>query len=191
MPSEIGNQAVRGSGGSNVGGRIEGELPNRLIVLTFEDATDAEHLYATLKELAKKNILHLDDAVFVTKGDDGKYKIDEKIHHEKRSGTTKGAVLGVLIGWMLGGPVLGLAGGAIVGRMIGKRMDLGIDKGTIESVSNDLEAGHTALFLSGSSHQTGTVLEAFKGAKAKIIETTLEPDVHAKLENALAEDSSA
>ena len=191
MPSEIGNQSVRGSGGASPSGHFEEGKISRLVVLTFEDAGQAESLYESLKELDKKKILNLEDAVFVSKGDDGKYKIDEKMHHEKRSGTTKGAVLGVLIGWMLGGPVLGLAGGAIVGRMIGKRMDLGIDKGTIESISNDLENGHTALFISGSANQTTPVIEAFKGSHGKIIETTVTADVQVKLQRALDADNEA
>ncbi len=190
MPSEIGNQSVRGSGGAGVGGRMTEGLPSRLIVLTFEEAAQAESLYEKLKELDKKKILNLEDAVFVVKGDDGSYKVDEKMHNEKRSGTAKGAVFGTLIGWMLGGPVLGLAGGAIVGRMIGKRVDLGIDKGTIESISNALDSGHTALFLSGSANQAAPVLEAFKGARGKLIETTIDPDVQAKLQRALEADAA-
>jgi uncharacterized membrane protein len=191
MPSELGNQSVRSSGGSQAGTRFDEEKISRLVVLTFEDPAQAKDLYESLKELDKKKILNLEDAVFVTKGDDGKYKVDEKMHHEKRSGTAKGAVLGTLIGWMLGGPVLGLAGGAIVGRLIGKRMDLGIDEGTIKSISDDLDNGATALFLSGSANQTPPVIEAFKGSKGKIIETTIEADALKKLQRALDAESEA
>ena len=191
MPSEIGNQAERASGGSYTGGHLEGGLPNRLIVLTFEDEAHAESLYEKLKELKKKKILNLDDAVFVNKGEDGKYKIHEKMHHEKRSGTAKGAVFGVLIGWMLGGPVLGLAGGAIVGRMIGKRVDMGIDKGTIESISNHLDAGKTALFLSGSANNAAAVIDAFKGSGGTMIETTIDEDMQKKLQRALDSEPEA
>ena len=89
MPSEIGNQSVGRSSGSYTGGRITEGLPSRLIVLTFEDAAQAESLYEKLKELDKKKILKLEDAVFVVKGEDGKYKVDEKMHNEKRSGAAK------------------------------------------------------------------------------------------------------
>lgn len=189
MPSELGNQMERSSGGAQSGGQLQEGLPSRLIVLAFDDDAHAESLYEKLKELDKKKIVQLDDAVFVNKGDDGKYKIHEKMHNEKRSGTAKGAVLGTLIGWMLGGPVLGLAGGAIVGRMIGKRMDLGIDKGTIESISNHLDAGKTALFISGSAKNTAQVIDAFKGSGGQLIETTIDANVQAKLQKAL--DSEA
>ena len=189
MPSELGNQMERGSGGAQAGGQMSEGLPSRLIVLAFEDDAHAESLYEKLKELDKKKIIHLDDAVFVNKGDDGKYKIHEKMHHEKRSGTAKGAVFGTLIGWMLGGPVLGLAGGAIVGRMIGKKMDLGIDKGTIESISNHLDAGKTALFISGSARNTAQVMDAFKGSGGMMIETTIDENMQAKLQHALDDEA--
>lgn len=185
MPSEIGNQSVRASGGATTGGHMEEGAPSRLVVMTFEDESQAEGLYKALKELHEKKIVNLEDAVFVHKGDDGKYKVDEKKHHEKRSGTAKGAVFGTLIGWMLGGPVLGLAGGAIVGRMIGKRMDLGIDQGTIDNISEDLENGHTALFIMASARQAAPVVDAFKQFHGKIIEATVEEDVQAKLQAAL------
>ena len=191
MPSELGNQMERSSGGAQGGGKLAEGLPSRLIVITFEDETHAESLYEKLKELDKKKILNLEDAVFVNKGDDGKYKIHEKIHHENKSGMVKGAALGVLIGWMLGGPVLGLAGGAIVGRVIGNRVDLGIDEGTIKTISEHLDNGLTALFISGSANQTAPVVEAFKGAKGNIIETTVEADAQAKLQKALDADSEA
>lgn len=189
MPSELGNQMERSSGGSQMSGRMSEGLPSRLIVLAFEDDAHAESLYEKLKELDKKKIVQLDDAVFVNKGEDGKYKIHEKMHNEKRSGTAKGAVLGTLIGWMLGGPVLGLAGGAIVGRMIGKKMDLGIDKGTIESISSHLDAGKTALFISGSASNASAVIDVFKGSGGTMIETTIDEDMQAKLQHAL--DSEA
>ncbi len=185
MPSELNNQFVRGSGGAGPSGHLEGEIDSRLLVLTFADGAQAESLYDALKDLHEKKIIYLEDAVFVTKGDDGKFKVDEKKHHEKRTGTAKGAVFGTLIGWMLGGPVLGLAGGAVVGRFIGKKMDLGIDQGTIDTIAQDLENDHTALFIMGYARQNQPVVDAFKNVNAKIIETTIEDDMVEKLQRAL------
>ena len=38
MPSELGNQMERSSGGSQMSGRMTDGLPSRLVVLTFADA---------------------------------------------------------------------------------------------------------------------------------------------------------
>lgn len=190
MPSEIGNQSVRGSGGAAPGARIESEAPNQLIVVTFEDASQAQGLYEALVDLDKKKVVHLEDAVFVSKNADGELAVDEIKHNEKRSGAVKGAVLGTLVGVMLGGPLLGLAGGAVVGRMIGKRMDLGIDNGTVQSISQDLENGHTALFILGSARHAPSVLEAFSKYHGKIVQTTVDTAVQERLQNALDSENA-
>ncbi len=191
MPSELGNQSVRGSGGAAPVPGVPIEAAGQLIVVTFADAAQAEGLYEELSSLDKKDVVKLEDAVFVAKGEDGKFKVDEKVHHEKRTGMGKGAVLGLLIGWMLGGPVLGLAGGAVVGRMVGKRMDLGIDEGTIKSIAADLQQGQTALFILGSARHRPTVIEAFKQFDGKIVQSTLDEDVQKQLQAALDSASAA
>lgn len=191
MPSELSNYSVRSSGGaapSSWTGDVEGS--GQLVVVTFEDASQAESLYADLEGLAKQKAIYLEDAVFVTKDEDGKYKVDEKVHHEKRTGMLKGAALGTLIGWMLGGPILGLAGGAVVGRLIGKRTDLGVDKGTIKDVTDAMEKGHTALFIIGSARHAPTVIDVFKKYNGKIVQTTVDDATKARLQKALDEENS-
>ena len=185
MPSDLSNQAVRGAGGSAPGAGMNEEKASQLIVVTFADASQAQGLYDALVELDKKKLVDLKDAVFVHKNDEGEYEVDEKIHKEKKTGTGKGAVVGGVVGLILGGPVLGLAGGAVVGRLIGKRMDLGIDYGTIQSIANELEKGHTALFILGYSRQSGVVREVFSKFQGKIIETTLDTDLRERLQRAL------
>ncbi len=185
MPSDLSNQSVRGSGGSAPGASINEEQASQLIVVTFADASQAQGMYDALVELDKKKLVDLQDAVFVTKNADGAYEVDETVHKEKTTGMGKGAVLGAMLGLAMGGPILGLAGGAVVGRLIGKRMDLGIDSGTIQAIANDLEAGHTALFILGYSKQSGVVRDVFSRFQGHIIETTLDTDVRERLQRAL------
>ena len=185
MPGELTNQSIPSVGAGAPGAQMIEMDINKLIVVTFEDSSQAEGLYEALVELDKQKIVNISDAVFVSKNEDGALAVDEKVHHEKRTGTAKGAAVGGLIGFILGGPVLGLAGGAVAGRLIGKKMDLGIDDGTIESISKDIANGHTALFLFGSAKHRLPVIEAFKKFNGKIIEATVEEDVREKLQKAL------
>jgi uncharacterized membrane protein len=185
MPSEIGNQSVRSAGGEGSSTFISEEAVSQLIVVSFDDDAQAEGLYADLVALDKKKVVRLDDAVFVKKDEAGKFTIDEKFHHEKRSGTFKGAGVGVIVGLIIGGPVLGLAGGAIVGRMIGKHTDLGIDDGTIKSVAEELHNGRTALFILGAAKHQPTVVDTFAKYNGKIIQTSIDTDAQAKLQKAL------
>jgi len=189
MPSEISNQPLGTASGASAGISVSEEQASQLIVVTFADASQAEEMYDALVALDKKDLVSLKDAVFVSKNAEGEYEIDEKVHKEKKTGTGKGAVLGVLVGLALGGPILGLAGGAVVGRLIGKRMDLGIDAGTIHAIANDLEQGHTALFILGYSKYSGVVLDTFRKFQGHIVETTLDTDVRNRLQRALDSES--
>ncbi|HRQ40298.1 MAG TPA: DUF1269 domain-containing protein [Chloroflexota bacterium] len=189
MPSELSNQTGRAGSATGVGAQMQEGAISRLIVVTFADSAQAEGLYEALVALDKQKVVNLEDAVFVSRNAEGKLAVDERVHNEKRSGTVKGAVLGTLIGFMLGGPVLGLAGGAVVGRLIGKRMDLGIDEGTIQSVSAAVDEGQTALFIMGSARHAPSVVEAFRKFHGTIIETTVEPDARARLQRALDEEN--
>jgi len=175
---------------ATVGFHYEKNVEGQLIVVTFEDAAQAEGLYEELVKLNKQKAINLRDAVFVTKNDAGELTVDEKVHHEKRSGTLGGAFAGSLVGLVLGGPILGLAGGAIVGRLVGKKLDLGVDKGTIQSIADSLDAGHTALFIYGNAQHAGTVIGAFKQFHGQIVSTTLDTDVQEQLQKALDEENS-
>ncbi len=50
-------------------------------------------------------------------------------------------------------------------------MDLGVDKETIQSVADDLEQGHTALFIIGEARHAPTVIDVFKKFDGKIVQT--------------------
>lgn len=185
MPSEIGNQSVRSAGGEASNVFITEEAVSQLIVVSFADSAQAEGLYSDLLALNEKGVIRLEDAVFVKKDAKGKYKVDEKFHHEKRTGMLKGAGVGVVVGLIVGGPVLGLVGGAIAGRFIGKHTDLGIDDGTVKSVAEELDSGRTALFVLGATKHVPTVIETFEKYEGKVIQTTVDSDAQAKLQKAL------
>lgn len=176
-------------GDETVGFHFGKSEESQLIVVTFEDATQAQGLYEELASLDKKKIIKLSDAVFVSKNDDGEYEVDEKKHHEKKTGTFRGGFSGLLVGLVLGGPIIGLAGGALIGRLIGKKMDLGVDQGTIDSIAADLDSGHTALFIYGTAQHAATVIDAFKKFQGKIISTTVDEEMQERLQKALDQES--
>lgn len=183
------NQSVRASATSLSGADLVAGNPSYLVVVTFKDEAQAQGLYKALVELDKQKVVDLQDAVFVTGDDHGDFKISELVHQEKRKGTRRGAFLGVLAGLVVGGPILGLAGGSIIGRMIGKRMDLGIDSGTIESITQDLERGHSALFILGYSDNRRVVVETFRKFQGRIVETNVASEMHEALQRALESES--
>jgi uncharacterized membrane protein len=181
------SQSVRASAaGSLSGGELASkETPSYLVVVTFADAAQAQGLYEALVELDKQKLADLQDAIFVSGDEHGDFKINELVYNEKRKGTRRGAILGALAGLVVGGPILGLAGGSIIGRLIGKRMDLGIDSGTIESITHDLERGHSALFILGYSENRRIVVETFRKFQGRIVETTVGEEMREALQRAL------
>ncbi len=192
MPSEQSSQTLRAAAGSLSGADLAGaESPSYLVVVTFEDVAQAQGLYEALVELDKQKLADLQDAIFVYGDETGEVKVNELIYNEKRKGTRRGAILGGLAGLVLGGPILGLAGGSIIGRLIGKRMDLGIDSGTIESITRDIERGHSALFILGYSENRRVVVETFRNFQGRIVEATVGEEMREALQRALESESSA
>ena len=182
MPIGLSDQAVRGPGSA---ASLNEEQASQLVVVTFADAAQARGMYEALVALHEKDLVNLQDAVFVTKNAGGQFEIDEKVHREALAGMGKGALLGALVGLLLGGPILGMAGGAVVGRLIGKRLDLGIDEGTIQSIADGLAHGETALFLLGYARRDGLVRDVFRQFQGNIVETTLDTDARERLQRAL------
>jgi uncharacterized membrane protein len=68
-------------------------------------------------------------------------------------------------------------------------VDLGVDKGTVQSISDSLDAGHTALFIYGNTQHKSTIIEAFKHVNGQIISTTLDTDAQEQLQKALDAES--
>ncbi len=165
------------------------ENHDQLVVVLFDDTTQAEEMNKALEGLVESKVLHLSDVVIVSRNAEGELEVNQTVHNEKRSGTTKGAVFGTIIGVIVGGPVLGLAGGAAIGRWIGKHTDLGIDNATIESISNALNNGQSALFAMGSAKMPGPVKEVFSKFDGTIVQTTLDTEATEQLQKALDSDS--
>lgn len=184
------DESYQSLGDETAGFHYKKQEEKQLVVVTFEDADQAQGLYEALVEMDKKKTVNLSDAVFVSKNEAGEFEVDQKMHHEKKTGTVRGAFAGTLVGLVLGGPILGLAGGALVGRLIAKKMDLGVDEGTIQSIANDLENGHTALFIYGTAQHAGTVIDTFKRFHGKIISTTIDPEKAERLQKALDQENS-
>jgi uncharacterized membrane protein len=176
-------------GDETVGFHFEQSPPSQLIVVTFDDEDQAQGLHDELIKLDKQKIIQLKDTVFVIKNEDGELEKHETAHHEKRTGTISGGVIGGVIGIVLGGPIIGLAGGSVIGRWIGKKMDLGVDEGTIQSISDDLNEGQIALFILGSAEHAATIIETFRHYHGTIVSTTLDTEMHDRLQKALDADN--
>jgi uncharacterized membrane protein len=150
---------------------------SNLIVISFEDEHTAFALRAELAKLQTEYLIEMEDAVVVTKGDDGKVKL-----HQAQNLTALGAVSGgfwgTLIGLIFLNPLLGAAVGAGAGAVSGAMTDIGINNDFMKGLADSFKPGCSALFVLVRKATGDKVLEGlseFTG-KGKVLQTSLTKD---------------
>jgi uncharacterized membrane protein len=87
----------------------------------------------------------------------------------------------MLIGLLFWAPWLGLAIGAVTGAIAGKYSDVGVDDKFIKEVGEQIEPGHSALFLLVQSATQDKLMEEIKDFDATVIQTSLSEEQEAQL----------
>ena len=155
---------------------------SNLIVISFEDEHTAFALRAELAKLQTEYLIKMEDAVVVTKGDDGKVKL-----HQAQNLTALGAVSGgfwgTLIGLIFLNPLLGAAVGAGAGAVSGAMTDIGINNDFMKGLADSFKPGCSALFVLVRKATADKVLEGLSGfeGKGKILQTSLTKDKEEEL----------
>lgn len=160
---------------------------SELVVLAFKTETGAKELEYKLIELQKQELIHLEDAAYVVRRQDGKVKV-KQAQSLVGTGALGGAFWGLLIGLLFWAPWLGLAIGAATGALAGHFTDVGIDDDFIKEVGNTIEPGQSALFLLIASWTEDKVLEQTTTFEASVIRTSLSEEDEAKLKAAFHHD---
>jgi uncharacterized membrane protein len=155
-----------------------------LVVFTFDEENEARGALEALRNLEKAGRLKIDDSAVIRRGEDGKVHVDNKIDSSVKSGAAIGGMLGLIIGGLLfpiGGLILGAAGGAAFGKM----METGVDKKFVEDVSNSLQPGSSALFVTSSGADPAAVVAALRPFKGTVYHTNLSSEAEQSLRSAL------
>ena len=154
-----------------------------LVVLGVENRDDAERLFDMAGDLAKQELLQLQDAAYAWRDDKGKVRIQQAVSLTG-AGAASGALWGTLIGMLFLVPVAGLAVGAASGALAGKLSDVGINDDTIKQIGSQLE-GRAAVFLLARSATVDRVIDAIKPFNPTVIQTNLTKDREEELVKAL------
>lgn len=157
-----------------------------IAVVTFQDTEGAGKLLDMLKDLEKQKLVELDDAVVVVKGADGEVKVKETTDLTKAKGTAKGGTLGLVVGLMLGGPIGGVLLGAAAGALASRKVDLGIPKGKIDLLVQEMVDGSSALFVQGTSKREGVMRAAMLQTNGTLHELELTEDAVVNVQNIAA-----
>jgi uncharacterized membrane protein len=157
-----------------------------LVVMTFDDVDEARNVVTALRNLEKAGRLSIDDTAVIRRDPDGKLHVDNQVDSSVKGGAVVGGILGLLIGsiiFPLGGLVLGAAGGALVGKM----MDTGIEKSFVKEVSESLQPGGSALFVTSRGGDPAAVVAALRPYTGTVYHTTLSSEAEQSLRDALSE----
>lgn len=155
-----------------------------LVVITYPDEHRAAEVLATLQRMSAEYLIDLDDAVYVTKGQDGKLKL-----HQTTSlagaGAAWGGLWGMLIGLLFFVPIAGLALGAAAGAIAGKLSDYGIDDKFAKQLSASMPPGSSAIFVLVRRSTPDKVVPEIARFGGTVLRTSLPRETEAKLQEAL------
>jgi uncharacterized membrane protein len=160
---------------------------SNLIVFTFDNETEAERMRDELAKMQKQQLISLEDAAVVIRRQDGKVKV-KQAQSLVGAGALGGSFWGLLIGLLFWAPWLGLAIGAATGAIAGGMSDIGVDDKFIKEVGEDIEPGHSALFLLVIESTPDKVMEGLMDFHPTVYQTSLSEEDDAKLRAAFGEE---
>jgi uncharacterized membrane protein len=141
------------------------ENPVFLYASEYESVEDAKADLEALKELHREHVVGTYDAAVLTKNEEGKVEIVDKIEKPTQHGGWAGLAVGAAIGLIFPPSVLvsGLVGagaGALIGHLEG-----GMSRSDLKEIGETLEESEAALIVVGEATIERAVDEATKRAK--------------------------
>ena len=163
-----------------------------MIVFAFETEDGAIAMRDKLISLQKQQLIELEDAAVVIRPMEGKPKV-KQVASLTGAGALGGAFWGMLIGLLFFAPWL-LAIGAVTGAVAGGLTDIGDDANAkyyvrdkfIKEVGNQIEPGHSALFVLVRKATGDKVIEQVKEFNPTVLQTSLSTEDEAKLREAFS-----
>ena len=155
-----------------------------LVVIGYDDQHKAEEVRLALIKLQKEYLIDLEDAVVAVKNADGKIKLNQAVNLTA-AGALSGGFWGTLIGLIFLNPLLGAAVGAGAGAVSGALGDIGINDNFMKELSEQLQPGHSALFVLVRKSTPDKVVPEIQAFGGKILKSSLTHEDEEKLQAAL------
>jgi uncharacterized membrane protein len=161
-----------------------------LIAIAYPNENQAEQVLGTLRQEQRDYLVDLEDAVYVTKDQNGHIKV-----HKTQSLTgvsaVWGAFWGLLIGILFLVPLFGVIVGAGLGALFGHFTNLGIDNTFAKQVAASLQPGGSVLLVLVRKMTTDRVIPEIAKYGGTVMQTSLPADVEKQLEEALQKAQAA
>ena len=142
--------------------------PVFLYVGEYDSVEDAKADLEELKELHSEHVVGTYDAAVITKNEEGKVKIVDKIEKPTQHGGWAGLAVGAALGLIFPPSILvsGLVGagaGALIGHLEG-----GMSRSDLKEIGDSLERSEAALIVVGEATIERAVEEATRRAKREL-----------------------
>jgi uncharacterized membrane protein len=161
-----------------------------LIAVAYPDEATAKEVLATLARLQTERSIELEDAVVVTRDQDGKVKLHQSTKLAA-AGATGGALWGGLIGLIFLAPLLGMAVGAAAGGAAGALTDVGVDDRFLKDLGEKLEPGGAALIVLVHRSTPDKVMPEISRFGGEVIQSSLSDEAEQRLRAALESREAA
>lgn len=164
-----------------------------LFAVTYPGEHQAQEVLAELRKLQSAYGIDLEDAVYVTKDENGKPKLHQSVDLT-HAGAVNGAFWGLLIGLLIALPFpfmapfawLGIAAatagvGAATGALAGRASDLGIDDDFMKKLTANMSAGTSTLFILARSVTMDKVEQDLAKFGGTVLYTNLDKQAQDRL----------
>jgi uncharacterized membrane protein len=155
-----------------------------LVVVTFANEADGQSALARVRDLAKAGQLEIGDSAVITEDADGKTHVTNEVSSDTKTGAIIGGFLGLLLGLFFL-PLFGIVAGGAIGALFGRSMGQSVDPKFVDDVTAELTPGTSALFVIVTGH-AGALSQALQPFNGKVFQTTLDEELEATLNDALA-----
>ena len=150
---------------------------------SFETVDGANKMLDLVQNLAKQQLITVQDAATVTWPKDKKKPKTKHVDDMTGAGAAGGAFWGMLFGLIFFVPFFGMAVGAAMGALAGHYSNYGIDKDFIKQAQDKVTEGTSALFLMTSDAVQDKVTDAVveSGIKFDLFSTNLSDEQEKQL----------
>ena len=159
---------------------------SELIVVAYPDEFRAAEVLADLRRAQSSYLIDLEDAVVLTKNQEGKVKLHQSTDLTER-GAVGGLIFGTIVGFLFLVPLLGAVVGAGVGALTGALSDYGIDDDFARSLSTQLTPGSSAIAILLRNASPDKLIPELSKFGGTVLQTSLSDETEAKLKAALAQ----
>lgn len=160
-----------------------------LIVIGYDDPRVAERAFATVQDLQRDYVVHLNGLAVVSVDAEGRTHVDTSsrvVGVSAASGALWGAIFGIL--FLL--PGVGLLTGAALGGLVGKLSKSGVDDRFRQQVEDLLKPGSAAVVIMASKVTEDKFTLAMQPHGGTVLKTSLSDEDEKELAEQLAAPSS-